>query len=302
MRARITTLPCCPRAANGIGGAGITFAMAERSLGRGRRGGDEAGDRVRRRRQDQEPAHDLGQGMEPELEPGHHPEVAAAATDGPEQVRVPFVVDLEDRPVRGHDLGGQQAVDRQPVLAHQVADAAARRDPAEPDRAGVAEAGGEAALSRRVRVGARREPAAGPRRPRVLVDLEAIEVADVEHDPALDGAVGRPAVSAGAHGQLETAVSGERDDRPDVIGVRDPHDQRGTGVDAADRHGPCLVVVGVAGGDHASADTATDLFGIDGNGRAHVCSHAFKPTGQRPIADMFRRLRANLAHPVRRYA
>ena len=41
--------------------------------------------------------------------------------------------------VRGHDLGGEQAVDRQAVLADEVADAAAEREAADPDRAGVAE-------------------------------------------------------------------------------------------------------------------------------------------------------------------
>ena len=172
MRARITTLPCCSARQERHRRARHHVRDRREVLGRGRRGGDEAGDRVRRRRQDQEPAHDLGQGMEPELEAGHHAEVAAAAADRPEQVRVPFVVDLEDRPVRGHDLGGQQAVDRQPVLADEVADAAARRDPAEPDRAGVAEAGGEAALGRRRRVArppsarCRPTPSSRPRRSR----------------------------------------------------------------------------------------------------------------------------------------
>ena len=48
-------------------------------------------------------------------------------------------VDAEQLAVGGHDLGGEQGVDRQAVLADEVADAAAERDPADPDRAGVAE-------------------------------------------------------------------------------------------------------------------------------------------------------------------
>jgi hypothetical protein len=45
-------------------------------------------------------------------------------------------------PGRGHDLGGQQVVDREAVLANEEPDAAAQRDPADADGAGVAEAGG----------------------------------------------------------------------------------------------------------------------------------------------------------------
>ena len=46
--------------------------------------------------------------------------------------------------VGGDDLRGEQVVDGQAVLAHEEADAAAERDPADPDRAGVAEPGREA--------------------------------------------------------------------------------------------------------------------------------------------------------------
>ena len=41
--------------------------------------------------------------------------------------------------VGGDDLRGEQRVDGQAELAHEIADAAAERDPADPDRAGVAE-------------------------------------------------------------------------------------------------------------------------------------------------------------------
>ena len=46
--------------------------------------------------------------------------------------------------VGGDDLGGEQVVDREAVLAHEEADAAAERDAADPDRARVAEPGREA--------------------------------------------------------------------------------------------------------------------------------------------------------------
>ena len=101
------------------------------------------------RRQDQQPADDTRQLVQPELEPRHDAEVAAAATDRPEEVRLVLLVDDADGPVGGHDLGGQQAVDRQAVLPDQVADPAAGRDPADPDGAGIAEAEREPVLDER---------------------------------------------------------------------------------------------------------------------------------------------------------
>ncbi len=60
-------------------------------------------------------------------------------------------VDVQQLAVGGDDVGGEQVVDRQAVLAHEVADAAAEREAADADRAGVAEADREA-----VRAGAPR--------------------------------------------------------------------------------------------------------------------------------------------------
>ena len=58
-------------------------------------------------------------------------EVAAAAAQRPEQVGVLVRGGAHDPPVGEHDLGGQQRVDRQAVPAHQPADAAAEREPAD---------------------------------------------------------------------------------------------------------------------------------------------------------------------------
>ena len=106
--------------------AGHDVGDRRQLLGRRLGGRDEARDRVRGRGQEQHPADDLGQRVQPELEPRHDAEVAAAAADRPEQVRArgpsSTVADLA---VGRHDLGREQVVDRQPVLAHEVADAAA---------------------------------------------------------------------------------------------------------------------------------------------------------------------------------
>ena len=114
--AMMTSLPWCSSGTNGIGGQVMTLAMVDELLGRRLGGGDEAGDHVRaspagracRRR-----SADL---VEPELEPGHDAEVAAAATDRPEQVRLVLGVDVQELAVGGDDLGREQESMVRPYL------------------------------------------------------------------------------------------------------------------------------------------------------------------------------------------
>jgi hypothetical protein len=57
----------------------------------------------------------------------HDAEIAAAAAQPPEQVRVRLVICRDDRALCGDDLAGEEVVAGQPVLAHQPSDAAAER-------------------------------------------------------------------------------------------------------------------------------------------------------------------------------
>ena len=59
--------------------------------------------------QDQHPADDRVDLVQPELEARSDAEVAAAATNRPEQVRVLLGVHMQQLAVRGHELGGQQS-------------------------------------------------------------------------------------------------------------------------------------------------------------------------------------------------
>ena len=144
----MTSLPCCSAGTNGIGGQGITLAIVDSSSGAASAARDEAGDRLRGGRQEEHPADDPGQLVEPVLEPGHDAEVAATAADRPEQVG------LVSRRRRGR--ARRRAVTMsaastlsivRPWLADEVADPAAERDPADPDRARVAEPDREAVLA-----------------------------------------------------------------------------------------------------------------------------------------------------------
>jgi hypothetical protein len=61
-----------------------------------------------------------------ELETGDDAEIAAAAADRPEQVRVPGAARCAPHAVGRDDLGADQVVDRQPVHAAEPAEAAAQ--------------------------------------------------------------------------------------------------------------------------------------------------------------------------------
>lgn len=75
---------------------------------------------------------DVRHRMQLELEGRHNAEIAATAAQRPEQVGVLRGTRGAHPSVGGDHLGRQQVVDAQPILAGQVADAAAQRQPAHP--------------------------------------------------------------------------------------------------------------------------------------------------------------------------
>ena len=218
------------------------------------RRGDEAVDRVGRRGQHEDAAGELRHVVEAEAQLRRDAEVPAAAADRPEQVRVRVGVDVQHGAVGGDHLGREQVVDRQPVLAGEEADAARERDAAQADRAGVPEPGREPAQAGRGAVFARGQSAARPGGAAAGVDRERAQVAEVEHDAAVDGGVGGRAVAAAAHGQLAAAVAREGNHAGHVGRVGGAGDQRGPPVDAAQEDGARRVVAGVVGRDDPSLD------------------------------------------------
>src|SRR3546814_7241005 len=66
-------------------------------------------------------------GVQAELERGDHAEVAAAAPQRPKQVGVLVLGLPQQLAVGGHDVDGEEVVDREAVLAHQPADATDRK-------------------------------------------------------------------------------------------------------------------------------------------------------------------------------
>ena len=144
-------------------------------------------------REHEQPAeHDRPDAVGLELEPRDDAEVAAAAAQRPEQVGV--LVALRARLAVGeHDLGPDQRVDRQPVVAHQPADPAAEREPADAGVRDLAAGHGQPVLLRRgvelARAARRRRPA---RRARAGSTDDAFSAAQVDAQRAVaDRAPGR---------------------------------------------------------------------------------------------------------------
>jgi hypothetical protein len=118
-------------------------------------------------------------------------------------------VGVQQLPVGGHQLGGQQVVDRQAVFAGQVPDAAAEREPADADRGGVAESGGQPVGARRRGVGTGGQAGLGPRGAVVGFDVQSPQVHEVQDDAPLGAAVAGQAVATAAERQLEPALAGQ---------------------------------------------------------------------------------------------
>ena len=193
--------------------------------------------------------------MEAELEPGDDAEVAATATDRPEQVRLRGRVGVDHLPVCGDHLCGEQRIDGQAVLADEETDSAAERDAADADAAGVAEADGKSVLPGRLGELARGRAGLGPRGAGRRVDVDPVHLPEVEDDTAVAAAVAGETVATAPHRQFDARLAGKADDAGDLSGVTRPDDGRRLLVEAAEVAGPRRVVAGVAGKDAGSRQT-----------------------------------------------
>ena len=194
-------------------------------VGRRLRLGDERRDRLGRGRQEEQSPHDRADVVQSKMQAGRDAEVAAPAPDRPEQIGVMLVVDVQHLPVGGHDLGGEQGIDREPVRPGEEPDATAERDAADADRAGIAEPGREAVLGRRRRVLAGGQARLRPRGAFAGIDLQRAHVDEVDHERVVDHAVAGAAVSAPAHAERRLGLACERHGPRDVARVGHPGDR-----------------------------------------------------------------------------
>ena len=214
--------------------------------------GDQPSDHLGACRQQEHAAEDSVDLVEPETQPGRDPEVAAAAPKRPEEIGVTLLVHHEELAVRGDDLSAEEVVDREPVLAHEEADAAAQGDSADADGGRVAEPGHEAVFTGRLGVLAGLHARLCPGRAALGVDLDRIQRGEVEDDPALGGAVARAAVAAAAHRELGPGVPCQVDHAGDVGGIGCAHDRGGPAVDSGEEDASRVVVLGVFRSYHSA--------------------------------------------------
>ena len=187
-------------------------------------------------------------------------EVPAAAPQRPEQVGVIVCRRPDDVALRGDDLGLHEVVDRQPVLAHQPADAAAQADAADAGVAHDAARGGQPVRLCLVVDVAPQGATLDEGGARDGVDRDGAHRREVDDDAAVAHCGAGDVVASAPHCDLEVAVSCEAHRRGDVGGAGAAGDQSRSPVDRAVPHGSGLVVVVVARADDAAPE-AGDLRG-----------------------------------------
>lgn len=120
-------------------------------------------------------------------------------------------VHVQELPVGGHQLGGQQLIDGHAILAAEETEAAAQGNPGNPHRSDIAEPGGEAVGCGGGGIFTGGQATFGPGRPVLNIDIQGFHIFHAEYDAAMRGAVAGRAVAAGANGQFQPGFSGQSD-------------------------------------------------------------------------------------------
>src|SRR5439155_8491880 len=138
---------------------------------------------------------------------GHDAEVAATATEGPEEILVLLLAGHHGPAVGGDDVDREQVVEREAEAAGEVADAAAERESGDArgrnDSAGRGQPEGIGGV---IEV-APRAAALGADRLRVRVDADALHRRHVDDDALVVGAEAGNAVAAATDGQVESVLA-----------------------------------------------------------------------------------------------
>ena len=219
------------------------------------------------------PGHDRPDRVRPEEERRHDAEVAAAAADRPVEIRVLVRAGAHLLAVGRDDVGGEEVVDRQAVLAGQVPEPAAEGQAAHAGgRDDPARHGEIVRLCRIVDV-CPRTASADARRARLGVDDHLAQQRQVADDAVVHHAQATAVVPAAAHREEEVVRAGERDRAGDVVGPGAAGDQGGAPVDHRVVDLPGLVVLGILGPDQLATKARSELLpGRVGDG-GQSCSY-----------------------------
>ena len=193
--------------------------------------------------------------MEAELKRGDHAEVAAAASQRPEQVGVLILGRAQQLAVGRHDVDRKQIVDGEAVLAHQPADATTEREPGDAGVTHDSAGGGQTVRLRLVidvapqRTTLHPGPAVGG------IDSHAPHRREVDDDPVVANGGAGHVVASTPYGDLQIVVAGETYGRDHVGGPDASGDQARAPVDGAVPDCTGAVVVGVLGADHPASES-----------------------------------------------
>ena len=190
----------------------------------------------------------------PELEARDHAEVAAAAAQRPQKVRIAVRTGHDPLAGGGHEFRADEVVAGEALDGRQPADPAAERqaanarvdDRATDDREVVAPRGSIDVLPA--------SPAGDANDAGRRIDRDVAPIAQVDDQGLIGHRVARDAVSAAADRDREAEVVGRDDRRDHVVVVADPDDHGGTALDRCVEGGPGGVVVRVIGGRDAVAE------------------------------------------------
>ena len=234
--------------------------------GGGHRPDRRAGDHVRDR-------------VQPERERGDDPEVAAPAAQRPEQVGVLALRRGHDPPVGEHDLRLEQVVDGEPVLARQVAVAAAQREAADPGRRDDPGRRGQTVLVRRGVDAAPGGAALHADRPRARIDHDLVHRGQVDDQPVVDGAEPGAVVAATANGDGQPGPPRRVERGLHVGHGAAAGDDRRPPVDHRVVDRPGVLVAGVVGRDDLPAHPAAKLGRLDGGHGSYPFSRSCRFAG-----------------------
>jgi hypothetical protein len=142
-------------------------------------------------------------GLHRVLERRRDAEVAAAATDRPEEVRMLGGADVPHAAVGHDELGGAEVVEGEAVLRHQPAETAAEREPRDARRAHDATGCGESMYLCLAIELLPQHAALRARRALARIDVNALHRREVDHQAVIDGGAAGDVVPAAADGDLQ---------------------------------------------------------------------------------------------------
>ena len=199
-------------------------------------------DRVR-----DQPARHHTERMEPIRERGGHTEVSAAAPQGPEQVRVRSLRDLDDLAIGGHELDRDHVVRCQAELRHEPPEPTSECEPGDPGRGDGSPGDCQPVLrGRRVELGPRQTPL-GACSPGLRVDLDTLHLGEVDHHGVVRDGEPADVVTAAPDRDLVRATTGETHRRRHIGRRLAAHDERRPTIDQPVVDSPGIVVARIAG-------------------------------------------------------